>query len=139
MATTAKILGIFLALAGVILWAASVLPPLPKLGIDGVPDEPLIASPLPATEDGYAVLVGTVVYDDDEDAPVSYIAYARPQGGMRTKQLVFRNRGCSPAAGDIPCAPGAVESPVIAEGTNVRVAGVVNGDQIFVESIQGIY
>ena len=70
-----KVLGIALVIGGLLLWSAKVLPPMPDIfTIDAKRNVPLIASPLPASEDGYAVLTGFVVYDSDIDSPVAYIA-----------------------------------------------------------------
>jgi|GEM_PF-5136468 len=138
MAFIGKALFLALIIGGLLLWASSVLYPLLGTSVDTGP-ELLAIDPLPEGEDGYAVLTGIVVYDSGSETPVPYIAYERPEGGMRTKQLIFGDRGCSPEAGDIPCASGESAEFGIPEGATIRVLGVVNGDQIFVERIEGIY
>lgn len=137
MNTVYKVTGIALLVGGLLLWLVSALPPLPKFGLDTEPVRTQVASPLPAVDDGYAVLSGIVLYDDDRDAPVPYIAYALPEGGMRTKQLIFRyGNGCAPSAGDLPCAAGEHSSfPAYPSGTSITVTGTILGDQILVESV----
>lgn len=130
-----KVAAIVIVIGGLLLWVASVLPPLPRFGISEDLSRVSVASPLPAVDDGYVTLSGIVLYDDDRDAPVPYIAYARPEGGMRTKQLIF-DHGCAPEAGDLPCAPGEHASfPAFPSGTSVTVTGTILGDQILVERI----
>lgn len=137
MNTVYKVAGIALVVGGLLLWMASALPSLPKFGIPDESSEVSIPRPIPAVDDGYVRLSGVVLYDEDREAPVPYIAYKLPNGGMRTKQLIFRNdHGCSPSAGDLPCATGEHTSfPMYPSGTPITVAGTILGDQIFVEQI----
>lgn len=136
MTSVFKTLAIAIIVVGLLLWLASALPSL-KFGIDTEPSTRLAASPLPAVDDGYVTLSGIVLYDDDRDAPVPYIAYSLPNGGTRTKQLIFRNdQGCSPAAADLPCALGEGSTfPTYPSGTPITVTGTILGDQILVEQI----
>lgn len=133
----AQALGVALVLGGIFLWASTVMPPLPPLGVHI--DEPLIAAPLPASDDGPVTLTGMIVYEEAGEGAVPYIAYELPHGGMRIKQLVFGDRGCSPAAGDLPCAPSTQRARDFPERALIRVTGRVYGDQIVVERIEGIY
>jgi hypothetical protein len=135
MTSVFKFLGIAIVVGGLLLWFASVLPPLPKFGLTTESASTQVASPLPAVDDGYVTLSGTVLYDHDEDASIPYIAYALPNGGMRTKQLIF-DHGCSPEGADLPCATGeAPRFPSYPDGTPITVTGTVLGDQILVERI----
>ena len=136
MTTVFKIVGTAVVVGVLLLWMASVLPPM-RFGLDAEPTARLVASPLPAADDGYVMLSGIVVYDDDREGPVPYIAYTLPNGGMRTKQLIFRDdHGCSPSAGDLPCAAGEGASfPLYPSGAPITVTGTILSDQILVESI----
>ena len=135
-----KVLGIALIIGGLLLWLASAMPAPPKLSLNEVEETDIVASPLPAAEDA-VILTGIVLYDEHSSAP--YIAYELPGGGTRTKQLILNGeRGCSPRAGDLPCAGGSTASfPEIPTGSQIQVTGTIIGDQIFVERIEavGIY
>lgn len=140
MATALKVLIIVLAIAGLLLWAGSVLPPVSLFSVSAgnVSETQLVASPLPASDDRRVTLTGIVVYDRQVTPSVPYIAYQLPNGGTRTRQLIFRNEhGCSPSAGDLPCAAGGVATfPDLPEGATIRVIGVIDADQILVESLE---
>lgn len=137
MNTVYKVLGIALVVGGLLLWLATAMPPMPEFGVKADAPQASVASPLPASDDGYVTLSGIVIYDDDRDGPVPYIAYELPNGGMRTKQLIFRDgSGCAPSAGDLPCAPGQYATfPTYPNGTPIIVTGTILGDQILVERV----
>ncbi|MEA2701308.1 MAG: hypothetical protein QOE22_17 [Candidatus Parcubacteria bacterium] len=138
MITAFKAVGLALVIGGLLLWAVSVLPPFHASPMVVSPTEQVIANPLPVADDGFTTLSGIVIYDTQVTPNVPYVLYRLPDGGPRTKQLIFRNdRGCSPSAGDIPCAGGDVASfPDLPDGVRIRVTGVINGDQILVESLE---
>jgi hypothetical protein len=131
-----KVLVMALLAGGLLLWIASSLPSF-RFGLSAEPPSAQSESPFPAIDDGYVTLSGIVLYDEDREAPVPYIAYDLPNGDTRTKQLIFRNgNGCSPEAGDLPCATGPHTSfPAYPAGTRITVSGTIVADQIFVDSI----
>lgn len=137
MISALKVVGLALIVGGLLLWVSSALPPLFKFGLDAEPSTQLVASPLPAVDDGYVTLSGIVLYDDSRENSAPYIAYELPNGGTRTKQLIFQDEsGCAPAAGDLPCPLGEQASfPAYPSGTAITVTGTILGDQILVESI----
>ena len=134
-----KTLGIAVACGGLFLWVLYALPPVPTSEtLAELPEETLVAAPLPAAEDGPATIDGIAIYDAEVDPPVPYIQYEFAPGETRTKQLIYESsRGCSTHAGDLPCALGPeYPAPEIPYGARVRVRGTIVGDQILVENVQ---
>lgn len=132
-----KILATALLVLGLSLWVVSVLPPLPDApSLAEVPGALVAASLSAEEEETIVTLEGTVVLSDDL-RPVPYLAYAQEDGSMATRQLILAGkRGCSPIAGDLPCADVRGNNyPDLAHGEQVRVRGVVRGDQVFVSSL----
>jgi hypothetical protein len=128
-----------IVIIGLIMWIGTALPPLPdslstKEIVTEVP-EAIVSVPLPEEEDGPVTLEGTVTFGQGQP-PVPYIQYATG-GGVRTRQLIISGgRGCSPAAGDLPCAGSDTgDYPDLSYGDRIRVTGTVRGDQIFVTSV----
>lgn len=136
MLNIAKFLAILVVITGLVLWGKGAISPLPRGGIADVP-EALVATPLPAADDGPVMIEGMVVLSTQ--APdVPYIEYADASGDMRTKQLIISGgRGCSPAAGDLPCADGdSGDYPTLTAGEQIRIRGTIVGDQIFVSRLE---
>jgi hypothetical protein len=135
MTTVFKVLGIALLIGGLLLWTVSVLPSFSLFSLNSS-NEQLVASPLPAVDDGYTTLTGTIIYDKNTTPSVPYILYRLSDGNPRTKQLILRGHsGCAPAAGDIKC-PLGDSFPNVSEGTGIRVTGTINGDQILVDNLE---
>lgn len=134
-----KTLGIAVACGGLFLWLLHALPPLPRgQSLAELPEEALVAAPLPATEDGPATIEGIAIYDAEVDPPVPYVQYELAPGQTRTKQLIYESsRGCSTHAGDLPCALGPeYPAPEVPYGARMRVTGTIVGDQILVDTVE---
>lgn len=131
-----KAIAILLLAGGLIYFAAQAIGPAPKQARSVQPVQN-IPTPLPAAEEGRQTLTGVIIRNADVTPSVPYIQY-RFNEGVRTKQLILRDeRGCSPSSGDLPCVQGRVEPYAeLPYGENVRVTGVVIGDQIMVDSLE---
>jgi len=131
-----KVVALLVVGAGLIYWAVNSITPAPTQALR-VDPEGQVASALPAIEDGSTTLTGIVIYTGVEP-PVPYIQYTFTEGEVRTKQLIYVNeRGCSPSSGDLPCLTVPDDQyPQVPYGSTVRVTGVVEGDQILVESLE---
>jgi len=98
--------------------------------------EAVVEVPLPNNDNGRITVEGVVVQGGSP--PVPYIEYQQEDGSVRTKQLIPQGgRGCSPDAGDLPCADGSRDNyPNLNFGDRIRVSGTINGDQLLVTSVE---
>lgn len=87
-----------------------------------------------------ASIDGVMIMDTSSGLPaVPFIQYQDAEGGMRTKQLIYKDmRGCYPGAGDMPCVPyysGDSAYPQYSTGTRIRAEGYPYEDRLLVTSI----
>ena len=136
MLTVAKIVAVMIALGGLALWVISAIPPIPKPPPLSEVPEAVVEVPLPNNDNGRITVEGVVVQGGSP--PVPYIEYQQEDGSVRTKQLIPQGgRGCSPDAGDLPCADGSRDNyPNLNFGDRIRVSGTINGDQLLVTSVE---
>lgn len=136
MLTLAKYAAILIAAGALLLWIIAQVPPLPEFPPLSEVPAAVVEAPLPADENGRITIEGVVVKGDTTEVP--YIEYRQEDGSVRTRQLILAGgRGCSPQAGDLPCADGSSgDQPNVNYSERIRVTGTIKGDQILVTSLE---
>lgn len=126
-----KLFVLILLMAGIMTWLQK--DPLTQADLAQADELPQMAEPERYAFDGEGILVAY----QSGDIPVYYLLYETKKHRFVRKELRFTTeRGCEPAAGDLPCVYVSKNPVPVPVGSHIRVTGTLDAQRIIVERAQ---